>query len=53
MYVLRNNYLIIYHTYKGVPYMKLYSGEALKLGKDKIENGVKMSFDEITSTVFC
>ena len=28
--------------------MKLYSGEALKLGKDKIENGVKMSFDEIT-----
>ena len=28
--------------------MKLYSGEALKLGKDKIENGLKMSFDEIT-----
>lgn len=28
--------------------MKLYSGEALKLGKDKTENGVKMSFDEIT-----
>ena len=28
--------------------MKLYSGEALKLGKDKMENGVKMSFDEIT-----